>query len=264
MVYNYVSSDVVIAKLIRATRMTDSTYADDILEWLGEGASNFRLKNALVPKHFCIKINDNVGRIPCGAVMFDGIYYNGCRLRLGTGSVDTRVNLKANAVSNITSYFATDTQSAGFTDNSQSYLLVRGADLKQLTEFSNTDYYIPYADHIQTSFKCGEVILFYRGMPSDKNGLPQIPDEQNAINAMMWYIMSQLAIGGYKFPDAKMDYDYCDKKFYFYLREAKKKIKYWSTDKKEAFLNYWVNLVPQRSYYEHFSINGEQPKPVNL
>lgn len=264
MIYNYCSSAEVIADLISRTRMTDATFADDILEWLKSGLNMMRVRNMLQPDNRVLEIHDHVTKLPCGLVNIDGIFYNGQRLRLGTGVIDTRVSPFIKLKGDFDSYFTSDTTSDGYTDNAQNYLLLRGDDLKLNTSLlCENDYYIPYPNHIQTSFEEGCIQLFFRKMPTDKDGYPLIPDEENTKFALFWWLMGNLALAGYKHNDPKMDWDYCEAKFTHYAREGKGIIKYWSTDKKEAVKNLTCNLIPPSGYYNTFFVGGEQPKYVN-
>lgn len=264
MVYSYCSVEEVIADVISNTRMTDSNYADDILEWLRKGLNLMRVRGMYTPQQQVLEAKDNIVTLPCGIVAIDGIWYNGSRLRLGTSTIDVRCSPINVLKQNFDSYFTTDTTSDGFTKNEQDWLLVRGDDLRLNNSLvSGSDYYIPYPNHLQTSFKCGCLQLFYRKMPVDDRGYPLIPDEENTKYALFWWIMAMLTLTGYKHNDPKMDYDYCEAKWGHYSNEGKKKIKQSSRDKKESILQYNVNLIPPTGYYESFSIGGEQRKFVD-
>lgn len=258
MVYDYTSSSVAIAMVLGRTRMSDQTYADDILDWLGEGVGFFRLRNALVPCTHKIEIHDHVGSLPCGIVFMDGLYYGGKRLPLGTGSIDTRAGNLKRFQSNFTTYFTNDVTDPAWR-NEQDFLLLRGADIKQITSCNPNAYYIPYPKHIQTSFKTGCVYCFYRKMPVDDKGYPLIPNEINAKMAIVWWILSQLTMTGYKLPVASMDYNFCMSEHLRYLADAKSLLKGWSTDKKEAVKNLIVKLIPPAGYYQRFGVGGELP-----
>lgn len=263
MVYKYCSSEEVIADLISRTRMTDTTFADDILEWLKSGLNLMRVRNILQPDNIVLSAIDNIIELPCGLVNIDGIFYNNERLRLGLGVIDTRCAPLSTLKKDFQSYFTTDTTSAGWTDNAQSYLLLRGDDLKLNTlTLSENDYYIPYPNHIQTSFKTGDIQLFYRKMAVDERGYPLVPDEENTKFALFWWIMGNLSLAGYKHNNPGMDWDYCENKFNIYAEAGRGVIKYWSTDKREAIKNLTCNLIPPQGYYERFFIGGEQPKSV--
>lgn len=263
MVYNYTSCEPVIAEFLAKVKMTDSNFADDLLVWIGQGLGMLRVWTMLKPKVCTIKVQSFNGELPCGVVKIDGIYYNGYRLRHGTGVVDTRVCKENLVKSDYDSYFVSDPEDEGYVNNSQDYRLIRGLDLKHdSSDGCGNDYYIPYPNNIQTSFNCGEVVLFYRSMATDKRGYPLVPDEENMRYALFWWLMAQVTFSGYKHSDPRMDYDYCEKKFLYFGNKGKKKMKYWSVDKRQAVLDMTISLIPPHGYYERFFIGGEQPKFV--
>jgi len=262
MIYSYISSEIIIADFLSKTKLTDSTYADDLLEWLKEGINLLRLRHMTTPSHCYIPISSNIGKLPCGLIYLDGIVYNGKRLRKGTSGIDTRVtDLLIKEPTKVQTYFATDTTDPAY-QNIQDYKLVRGDDLKPVTEINQTEYYITFPNHIQTSFKEGCVLVLYRSLPVDKEGYPLIPDEGNIKQALFWWLMAQITLSGYRHADPKMDYDYCEAKFTHYSIEGKGNMKYLSVDQRESLLRLTTNLIPPRGYYEKFFINGEEPKYV--
>lgn len=264
MVYKYCSSDEVISQILRRTRLTDATYADDILEWLRDGLNLMRVRNMLVPSYKVLEVSQNITALPCGLITIDGIFYNNHRLRHGTGVIDTRIAPASKLEQTFDSYFTTDTTTDGWTKNEQSYLLARGDDIRPNAPVSQGDYYIPYPNHIQTSFSEGCVTIFYRKMPTDKKGFPLVPDEENTKFALFWWIMANLSLSGYKHNDPRMDFEYCESKYKRYAHKGKGIIKYWSVDKREAIMNLTVNLIPPQGYYDLFFVGGEQPKTVGF
>ena len=261
-VYVTVSSKEVIAQILTKLKLTDSTYADDILGWLNEAISALRVRKSLQPTNKLLKITDFSHKLPCGLVQLDAVVYNGARLRKGLGVNDTRIQ-PFNKVkdTSISTYFS-DPDDPAY-QNAQSYLLLRGDDIKLGTSTKSTEYYITYPNHIQTSFKCGDIILLYRQMPVDDEGYPLIPKEWAYQRACFWYVMGELALTGYRHNDPRMDYEYCESKFKENAKKAKNILKYWSIDERESVMQSSVNLIPPRGYYESFSINSEVPKFVD-
>lgn len=261
-VYTTTSSKEVIAKILLKLKLTDNTYADDILVWLAEAIDLLRVRSTLQSTHKVLKIEDYSEKLPCGLVQLDAVVYNGARLRKGLGVNDTRIQ-PFNKVkdASISTYFS-DPDDPAYT-NTQNYLLLRGDDIKLGTSTESQEYYTLYPNHIQTSFKCGEIILLYKKRPVDNEGYPLIPDEANYHRACFWFIMGELALTGYKHNDPRMDYEYCESKFDKFVKKAKGKLRYWSVDDREAIMQASVNLIPPQNYYESFSINAELPKFVN-
>ena len=156
MIYSYISCEIVIADLISRTRLVDTTYADDLLVWLKDGINMLRLRQMMIPTYKCLEVRSHVTKLPCGLVFIDGIVYKGQRLRLGAGSTDVRIAKGNYFRDNYQSYFATDPSDPAY-QNIQDYKLVRGADLKPVTDYCTSEYYIPYPNHLQTSFEEGEL-----------------------------------------------------------------------------------------------------------
>lgn len=263
MVYTYCSVEPIIAEFLATTKITDSSYADDILAWIPQAINLCKVRNILEPRACVIDVHHQIGKLPCGLQTIDGLFYNNRRLRKGTGVIDRRV-CKDTTKTDFQSYFVTDPTDEGYVNNSQDYRLIRGLDLKQMPEENgSTDYYIPFPNHIQTTFDEGQVVIFYRKISTDKDGYPLIPDEENIRQAIFWWLMGRVTISGYKHPDARMDYDYCESKFKQYARAGKNVLKYWSVDTRQAVLELTVNLIPPYGFYDRFFINGEQTKEVN-
>jgi hypothetical protein len=261
MVYKYTSCEPIIAELLAKTKITDSNFADDLLVWVGQGLAMLEVKTMLKPAVCVIKVNGHNGEFPCGLRVIDGLYYNGYRLRWGSGVIDTRICKEDTVKRDYDSYFVSDPTDEGYINNSQDYRLIRGLDLKlDSSDGCGSDFYIPYPNGFQTSFECGEVVLFYKKMETDKRGYPLIPEEENIRFALFWWLMAQMTFSGYKHADPKMDYDYCESKFTHYGTKGKRKMRYWSIDKRQAVLDLTVNLIPPQGYYDRFFIGGEQTK----
>lgn len=258
MVYHYTSAKRVITQLLGITKMTDATYADDLLRWLGDGISMYlRMRQTLTPDHCIIEVEDHIGDLPCGLVFMDGLLYNGSRLRKGTGAIDTRIKSFRNVQKDYQSYFVTDPKLLA---NEQDYKLLTGDAIRSAPEDSLGNYYIPFPNHIQTSFKCGCIQLFYRKITTDKEGYPMIPDDGNIRFGLVWFLMSQLSMSGYKHNNPEFNYAYCEDRCKEYMKKGIGTVRALSTDQKEALRQLTINLIPPRGYYENFGIGFEQPK----
>lgn len=270
MVYTTTSIKPVIGRILRNTRITDMTYADDFIEWIGEGLNRMLIRWRLNPTNAVVKIKNHTGSLPCGLVTLNGVIYNGSRLRLGTGQNDVRVHSFAPAAT-IDSFFATKTTVPPTTIipiipisvNEQDYRLIRGLNLTQITTVNTIDYYQLQYNHIKTSFSDGVIIILYRQLDLDKEGYPLIPDLEEAREALFWYVCSRLCFTGYKLPESAMDFKFCNAEAEKFFRKAKDIIKIQSTDEKESQVQLLNNLIPPQNYYDTFFINGEQQKFVN-
>ena len=260
MVYLQTSVKPVIGRVIRNTRMTDMTYADDILEWIGEALNRMLIRWRLEATYKVLDIKDYSATLPCGLVTLNGVLYNGCRLRKGTASYDVRIGSWSELVENQESYFVHDTTIQSTDINAQNYTLLRGQDLKQVSTADSSNFYQLQYGTIKTSFKEGQIVIFYKIAPVDKEGYPLVPDLEEARQALFWYVCSMLAFSGYKLPNPEHNYEFCEFRAEKFFRKAKDIIKEQSEDEKEATVQLLNNLIPPPNYYESFFAGGEQSK----
>lgn len=263
-VYQLETVKPIIGRIIRTARLNDLTYADDIIEWIGEAQNRLLIKWRLPKTHKELTIKDHAAKLPCELAALDAVIYNGVRLRKGTSTIDAKAIHWNKAVDNIMSYFVSDTTIQPADLNSQNISLLRGLNIKQLeTSIDTRHFYDIEYNYIKTSFKDGCIVICYKVKPLDKEGYPVIPDIEEAKSAVFWYICAQLCFTGYKLPNPKHDYDYCDAKAEKFFRKAKNIIRTLSEDEKESAVQLLNNLIPPANYYNTFFISGEQRKYVN-
>ncbi len=263
MVYNSTSYKPIIARVIRNTRMTDMTYADDIIEWIGEALGRMMIRWRLEKTHIELEVKNHTAKLPCGLVSIGGVIYQGRRLRKGTGSVDVRALRRFVPDNKLNTYFITDTVIQPEDVNSQNYSLVRGDNIKlQTTASLQEEFYDLQLNYIKTSFCDGCITLCYTKADLDKEGYPLVPDLEECREACFWYVASRLCITGYKLPDTSMDFKFCDFNATKFFRKAKNIIKTQTVDEKEAQVQMMNNLIPPDNYYMSFFVNAEQIKPM--
>lgn len=253
--YRSVSIDNVIAKIIRDTRVVDSSYISDFHEWIPEAMALMNTKAPLVPQAVPVKINFHMGKLPCGLIHIDAIEYQGKRLRYHNG------------VRKLGSYSTASTaiEDAPFESKIVAETLngnvVVGSDLVPPTQEHPTAGYQIYMDHIATTFDDGEVIVYFKSMAMDRRGLPLIPDHPDYKEALYWYVRTKMIQSGYDDPmyrnDDRMAYERWEK----HATRAISDIQYPTPDEKEAQLAMHVRFVPPVDYYESFfnSTLGEGP-----
>lgn len=61
---------------------------------------------------------------------------------------------------------------------------------------------------LYTSFEKGQVIIFYRGVPVDKEGYPLVPRNAKVKEALPFYIIYRLGLSGYDHPRIKWNEAY--------------------------------------------------------
>ena len=258
MVYNTVSTESVVSRIIRNCKLQDATYADDIYEWINEAVDQLLIRWRLPRTYKKIDITDHVEALPCELVVLDAVVYNGQRLRLGEGILDNKAYPLQPLKKDITTYFS-DTTSPEWV-NQQDYSILRGLDLTAVDTINTIDFYNIEPGYIKTSFETGSIWIFYKIRKTDKYGLPLIPDIEAAKEGIFYYVAGKLLFSGLKLPNPDVTIGYCDERSSILLKKAKSTIKSMSMEEKESQLQMWNNLIPPQGYYSQFFINAEQPK----
>ena len=260
MVYTSTSIKEIIGRLIRNIKLSDLSLADDMLEWIPEGLDKIGASPSMERCYSPIAIKDYTGKLPSGIQSLYAVIYEGSRLRYGHSIMDPRLD-RATRDKEISNQFVFKLDvTSEFHINQGDYEQIRGLDLKGL-DYSqhNREFYYIQMDHIKTSFKEDEVVGLYLKRPTDEEGYPLIPDIEWCKEALFWYLMRQMMLGGYKHPDHNINYMFCDTQFVRYARKARNRMNAKSVDREESILRATVRLVPPDNYYSQFHINAEQP-----
>lgn len=251
--YRSVSIDNVIAKILRDTRVVDSSYISDFHEWIPEAMALMNTKAPLVPQVASVKINFHIGKLPCGLIHIEAIEYQGRRLRYHNG------------VRKLGSYTASTTsEDAPFETKVISRETVNGnmvidTDLvPPATEHPTAGYQI-YLDHIATTFPDGVVKVYFKSMAMDSRGLPLIPDHQDYKEALYWFVRTKMIQSGFEDPMYRNDDRAAYERWEKHAARAISDIHYPTPDEKEAQLAMHVRFIPPVDYYESFfnSTQGE-------
>lgn len=260
MIYTSVSIKSVIAKFLRNTRLSDSSFMDDLLEWIPEAMGMMQTRVVLKPLYKELTIKDYSAKLPCGLVELDAVAYNGRRLREGS-TVGHVVNMPSifNAANGTVTVYVSD--SDVLIENHLSTKL-SGDDLKVM-EISSEAFYKLQLDYIQTSFKEGKVVIYFLQMPVDCDGYPLIPDNENYKEALYWFLLTKAIEAGYEHP--LFDWNHCWNMWeHIYAPRAVNEIRYPSVDGMERLLQSTVRLVPPTHFYTDFSTGAEQYQEINM
>lgn len=269
--YAMVSAKEVIARVIRATGYKlPSTYHDDLLEWLPEGIGYLQMTKSLVTKSSgdidCpdeILVKNYCAPLPCGFITILSVEdENGVRLGSSASVRDMTSPLSDTAgitTARVSSFevnpFQHQTSTGLPTDeagNIPPYYL-DGSDIVQVPTTSGPEYYKIQGNYIQTSFECGFIKMHYLALPTDKEGYPLIPDNQNFKQALEWHVMRRLIGAGYE--HKVFTYQYCDQQFDIYANRARNEVSYPSLNDMEKAYRTNIRLVPPIGYADQFFVN---------
>jgi hypothetical protein len=268
MVYKTVKLHTVLASILREIRITDSSFLEDIEQWLQEAIKLMKIKNTTSEYFQDVEVCEHVAELPCGLTSLSAVEYEGNRLREGSYSAVSAKSIPTK----FTSEDSSSSPSLYQTDTSEekcypdSYVRERrGQDLKHVGNVggSTIHFYKLNLGVIHTSFSQGVIRLHYRALPTDSDGCLLVPDNQEYKIALKWYVYARLSFSGYKLPNNSINFSYCESMFEKYSRKAKNKMRYMSEDRKEAVLQATRRLITPEHFYEDFRVNSEQVQRVN-
>jgi len=255
MVYSTVSIDEVIGRLIRKTRVQDSSYLLDASVWIPEAMGMMRTKVEVANLWKDVIIEFHVGETPCGTVTIKAIEWHGMRLPAGNSSrtIDAPFSEKERYQqglfkTQLLAYPAPDGDGVFY--NSTAYPLSTCSVEEAMGLPSCNAYYTTEPGYIKTSFADGCIRVHYTGVRLDVNGFPQIPDNENYKEALVWYVRANMIGAGWE--DPIFSYKDCFQQWETYAARATAQIRYPSTDMMEMRVNALTHLLPPPAYYSNF------------
>lgn len=257
MLYNSTSIDEVIARVLRNTRVQDSSYIQDMMEWIPEAMSFMRTRYELTRKFYDVDINFHKGKLPCGLIFIDAVEYAGCRLNYSSTSkhYGTGHNVLFPNITENEPFLSVIAPIPNGENNFWSSETVPIASLG----LHPTAFYNLELGWITTSFADGCVRLHYRSQPLDEGGMPLIPDNENYKEAIYNYVRAKMIGCGYK--DEVFREDVLMQRFETYARRAINEITYPTPDEKEQQVKTQVRLIPPQNYWENYFRVDDHERP---
>lgn len=229
MIYSYTSIREVIGRVIRNTRLQDTTYIVDMNEWIPEAMGIMKTRLALETKWKDIEINFHSGKLPCGLEHIKAVEYNGRRLVQFKGSTDidlARQRLPYKTYEQQRSVTVTNHGPQVYQSTTVS------VDQCMCLPAMEGEYYDVEAGQIRTSMCDAVVRIHYATIPLDDDGLPLIPDNENYKQALYWYCRWMMIGAGYE--DKVYNVQYCEKQFDIFAPRAIGEIIYPDTNEMEG------------------------------
>jgi len=235
-----ISAKAVIGKVLRDLKPASTSFEYDAMEWIGEAIEYIGHHAGFVPQTETLIVGDNRALLPCNFYMIrpKGVRYNGSPLAYGF---------------NGNSYEPTDSNTyiSAF-NTTEDGLGKYGTPV--LAAPNGGDYYMLNNNYVITSFVEGEIELKFWAFPIGEDGYPFIPDNIYYKEALSWYIIKKLLMGGMQHP--LFDYDYADRKWLTYCNSAANDIAFPTPDQMDRFVQNWARLIPDHGantdeFFEH-------------
>lgn len=217
MIYRFTSSKVVYARVQRY--VIGSAWLGTGMLWLGDGIQKLgyasKRKNLVESK--ALVIANHKVEIPCDVEFIEKVIHveSGCRLMI----------------------------------NKDSSMLALSCDDYIFSKQNIGEWYDVNPPYIRTSFESGTIDLFYRSYEMDEEGFLLIPDVAEYREALVWNVLKNLILEGYKLKDPRIDFVFAEEMWEKYKHSAKGKVRRFSRDERERFARMWNSL--NTSFIDH-------------
>ena len=243
--YKFISSKEVIGKVFRDLKPTDSSWTMDAVEWIGEALDFIGYHGAFEKKAETVTVADFRAPFPCDLYALRAVEYQGRALVEGTSTAGYDTDRTTLSTPNTS---GTITTAAVFqTDPNDPDTAQQGSTTNR---GQGTEYYLMNAGYIVTSFEAGDIKLHYTAYPTDADGFPMVPDNIYVKQALEWYIIRQMMMGGYVHP--VFNWQVADQKWGHYCVAAGNDMMYPSIDKMESMKNMFVRMIPNMNAHSDF------------
>ena len=226
-----------IGKVLRDFKPANLSFELDAMEWIAEAIEYIGHHAGFVPKTETLYVTSNRALLPCDYYMIrpQGALYNGVPLPYGHNGGYYEPDEAPSYVSRVVS-----------NDGGPNY------SVPVVSSSRGGEYYMLNGGYVVTSFEEGELEFKYWAFPLGEDGYPFIPDTVYYKEALEWYILKKLIMGGYQHPI--FNYDYADSKWKQYCAAAANDIAFPTPDRMDQFISNWVRMIPiQNPVSDNFS-----------
>lgn len=294
MIYNYISTKAVIAKIMRDLDIQEeNTRITDFIEWVGEGLKKIGAIKSLNVKVAgkedipLLRLEDYQVQLPNDLFRLLGVAYSNnptgpfIPMRYGTGTYDSRGEENTNSTTTTIAassdiitlamdlYDLTYEEALELVNNDPilesklNGLLLDdcGVTIQQQTNTTLDYTYVVNSSYLKTNIKEGYIMLAYAAISIDEEGYPLIPDDPSYIEALYWYVnMKTLYSRLYRGEQGvRYLYEHAESKWRFYRKQAYAVTMMPNTDQHESLKNQTLKLYPEiDSFNNFFSTLGEQ------
>lgn len=171
---NKVSLKNIIAKVYRDLGIQEEESFIDIIEWAAEALGLIGVHDQFEAIEDCINICNHKAEIPCGLIYLDDVNYKGIQLNKGSGG---------NVFPEATHRMYNTSPAV----NKEKMMNIP-FKLGYRYQFDNNETFIMENGWFKTSFREGNILIKYRKLSVDDEGIPLVPDTESFRAAIFWYI----------------------------------------------------------------------------
>jgi hypothetical protein len=239
MIYKWTTVKPVIGKIVRDIRHIDGSYFDDLTDWIAEAIQLMKTSYQLELKSTSVRVDFHHAALPCMLESVIAVSFRGARI-MDSGSAKPLKSLGYRGTE-----FKTSINPAVSTPGGQISL----QSVECMPSSPEITYRLNY-NKIECSLESAELEVYYYATPTDEDGFPMIPDNQNYKEAIHFYCRMKMIGTGFKDPVFK--YQDCEQRFDLYLGRAIAEITYPTVDAIHRNIQTNNRLIPTQYHWENF------------
>lgn len=280
MIYQSVSMQEVIARVVRNTGVQDASYILPMDEWIPEAMGIMKLRQQTTKHWADVEIHFHKAQMPCDLYSIEAIEHGGRNL-LPSNSLKI-VGAPYPAVGSNKKTISTDrfismpqTYEVAHSDGTRGRIFDSNATPLILCSQSSTNcqrlppcdgewYQIEMPGYVTTSFRSGWIRIHHKRIPVDEDGLPLIPDNENFKQALYWYTRAMMVGRGWEDPIVKYrDPEVLFAKFELAAGRAAAEITYPTDGELELAVRNGNRLIKDENYFDRFFETPTRHRGIN-
>lgn len=256
MIYESVSIENVISKVIRDTKIADSSAIMELYEVIPEAMGMMRTHFELQQTYVDLCVHFHKAKLPAGLLVMPAVEYCGCRLPWSNNSRPIPVKRVYPVTIDGTTVFQSHIVEATNPVTGNKFISYTIDEILSMPCHSR-DYYWIDMGFINTTFSEGNIRVHYKRAHMDENGNLLIPDNSFYKEALYYWCRAKL-IGMGVFDDKVIGEEKCMFRWELNAARAVSEIDYPTEDQMQAIVANQVRLVPNNRYWENFGETGER------
>jgi hypothetical protein len=250
----------VVGRVIRNTRVQDTSYFADLFTWITEAAADMRTKWTLQQTWMDKQVYFYKCELPCGLVVLTAVEFDG--RRVPQRNVSRHPALVPSQYDGDSGVFISVVEQGTSPNGFPTY--TQSSEAIPVVTDDTAWYQEDGPGYIAMSFKEGLVRLHYKQTPLDQKGFPIIPDQENYKEALYWYCRMKMIESGWT--DPVLNWEICNANYSYNAERGRAAIKFPSTNRLEEMCD-MITLIPPQNYFDTFGNfqsniynEGTQPK----
>lgn len=256
MIYQSVSIENVISKVIRETKVSDTSAIMELYEVIPDAMGMMQTRLELRATFVDLCVHFHKAKLPSGLIVMPAVEYCGRRLPWSNSARPIRPKHvqppTVDGISLFQSHIIRDTNPV----TEDTFISWTIDQIMNLVEHPHHYYWIDMG-YINTTFAEGTIRVHYKDAHKDENGNLLIPDNSFYREALYYYCRAKL-IGMGAYEDKIIGEEKCMQRFELNAGRAIDEIDYPTEDQMQAIVANQVRLVPNNKYWEHFGQTGER------